>query len=437
MTFLEAYRASGRAGDNVPDTGQTALIGDWLTARPAALFDELLAVHPTWHVGRLAFVTRHADVRDVLARTDVFSVAPYREAITQINRGPNFLLGMDDGPEYRAALALLQRVFRRDDQEVVRSLVTARAEPLADAARPAGRLELTDGYARPVVAGLVADYFGVTTGDPSELADWARAIFTDAFVNVMRLRLLTRRALRASEAFRAHLDGLIAEMKVADSASFTTRDLTPRASRDLTPMTVMRRFVDLQAAGEPDLSDARIRDVLLWCTAGMIDNVNTATSAAIDRLLGLPEAFPAAVAAARAGDADTLWRYVREALRFRTPTPVIARRCVASVTISAGTPHEVTLPPDTLVLAGLGAAMKDPSVVDDPGVFRMDRPDEHYMHFGAGLHACLGAHLAEAVVTALVGTVLRLDGLRRGPGVTGRYRSVGPFPKRLFVRIGA
>src|SRR5690606_27901244 len=115
---------------------------------------------------------------------------------------------------------------------------------------------------------------------------------------------------------------------------------------------------------------------------------------------GLPDVLPAAMAAARAGDDAELWRYVREALRFRTPTPVVVRRCIAPVRVSQGTPHETSLPAGTLVLAGLGAAMKDASVVHDPGTFRLDRPDEHYLHFGAGLHACLGTHLAEAVVTS-------------------------------------
>ncbi len=436
MTFLEAYRASDRGRAAEPDAGQTALIADWLTSRPAALFDELLDAQPTWQVGRLAFVTRHADVADVLGRTDAFSVAPYRDAITYINRGPNFLLGMDDGPEYRAELALLHRVFRRDDAGWVSDLVAARASALIEAARAEGRLELTDGYARPAAAAFAVGYLGVDVEEPSVLADWARAIFTDAFVNVMRLPLLTRRAMRASDAWRARLDEVIAREKDADSAASETRDLTPeRSNRDLTPPTVLRRFLDLQAQGEAGLTDARVRDILLWCTAGMIDNVNTATSSALDRLLGLPDVLPDAIDAARSGDASRLWFYVREALRFRTPTPVVARRCIAPVTMSQGLSGEMTIQPGTLVLAGLGTAMKDPSVVDDPAAFRIDRPDRHYLHFGAGLHACLGTHLAGAIVTALVGAVLRLDGLRREKGLIGRYRAAGPFPKRFMVRF--
>ncbi len=442
MTFLEAFRAGDRGRAAEPDAGQSALIADWLTARPAALFDELLAVQPTWQAGRLAFVTRYADVVGILGRPDAFSVSPYRDAITAINRGPNFLLGMDDGPEYRAELALLRHVFRPEDGRAVADLALARATSLVEAAASRdGRLELTDGYALPVASAIAAEYLGASVGEPSELAEWARAIFTDAFVNVLRLPLLTRRAMRASETLRARLDELLARERVAASAARTSRDLTPdAATRDLTPGVapgvVLRRLLDRQTHGEPAVTDARVRDILLWCTAGMIDNINTATCSAIDRLLGLPAVLPPAVEAARAGDAPTLWRYVREALRVRTPTPMVARRCIAPVTVSAGLSCELTIEPGALVLAGLGTAMKDPSVVEDPAAFRVDRPDSHYLHFGVGLHACLGSQLAEAIVTALVAAVLRMPGLRRESGLIGRYRAAGPFPKRLVVRVG-
>ncbi len=423
MTFLDEYRASLRAGASDPEAAQVTVVRDWLTSRPEAMFDELRERLPTLVIGRMAFVTRFADVLDVLGRADVFSVRPYGDAMMRINRGPNFLLGMDDGPEYQQQLSLLRRAFHREDAARIRQSVASRTSEALAPALTAGRLDLVDGYGRLVPALFVADYIGTPGPDPATLMQWARAIFTDGFANVLRLPPLSRRAMRAGDEWRAHLDGLIATIK-ADRAR-------GEAGRD----DVVGRLIALQEAGETELTDARIRDNLLWCVAGMIDNVSTAVCNVMDHLLGHPAIMAGAADAARAGDMDLLRDYVLEALRFRTPTPVVTRLSLRDHTLSRGTPHETTIPAGTLTFAGLGAAMLDGSIVEAPREFRVGRPSEQYLHFGAGLHRCLGTHIADAHLTEMAGQLLRLDGLRRARGTAGRLRRVGPFPKGLDVEF--
>lgn len=423
MTFLEAFHASrGHDGDDHASR-PLALVRDWILERPAALFAELLERQPTLHAGRLAFVSRMADVADVLQRSDVFSVAPYGEAITRINRGPNFLLGMDDGPEYQAQLSLLHRAVPRDDGQRTRQQVRDHAQQAIGAAAAAQRIDLTDGYGRLVPAGFVGDYFGIPGPDPATLADWARHIFLDGFANVLNLPLLSRRAMRASEDFRAHLDQHIARVRADRAGGGAPQD------------DVLGRLLTLEAAGDPGFGAAQPRDLLLWCVSGMIDNVNTAVCTVIDHLLDHDDRLEGATAAARAGDDPLLLAYVLEALRFRTPTPVVTRRSLTPYTLSAGTPHETTIPEGTLTFAGLGAAMMDDTAVEAPREFRLHRPRAHYLHFGAGLHHCLGRHLAETLVVEMSAQVLQLDGLRRASGVSGRLRFRGAFPKRFNVQF--
>jgi cytochrome P450 len=420
MTFLDECRATRAAVGGDADDAQVRVLREWLSSRPDALFDDLREHAPTLVLGRLALVTRLADVHDVLGRNDVFSVTPYGAAMMRINRGPNFLLGMDDGPEYRQDLSRLGRAFRRDDAERVRSIVAART---ADALAPAlaqGHLDLTDGFGRLVPALVVADYFGVPGPGPDALMTWARDIFTDGFANVLGIPLLSRRAMKASDAFRTHLDGVITAAKAAH-ASGSGRD------------DVLGRLISMQTEGDAGLSDVRIRDMLLWSVAGMIDNVNTAVCSATDHLLGHPDALHGATAAAMAHDDEQLQAYVLEALRFRTPTPVVTRLTTQAYTLSAGTRHETTIPAGTLTFAGLGAAMMDGSAIDAPSEFRLHRPAEHYLHFGTGLHRCLGVHIAMAQVTTMLARVLTLPGVRRGRGATGRLRVVGAFPKTFIV----
>ena len=106
------------------------------------------------------------------------------------------------------------------------------------------------------------------------------------------------------------------------------------------------------------------------------------------------------------GDDARVQAYVCEALRFCTPTPVAVRRCVRPHIVSRGTPHGKTIGAGTLVFVGLGAAMMDHTVVDGPTEFRIDRPPQHYLHFGAGLHTCLGKHIAMTHLTAMVSALL-------------------------------
>lgn len=423
MTFLEELRASRRASVSESDEAQAAVVGEWLRSRTDAMFDDLRERAPTVLIGRMAFVTRYSDVLDVLRRNDVFSVRPYADAMSRINRGPNFLLGMDDGPEYQQQLSRLRRVFRREDDQRVRDVVSSRASQVIGPASVDGRLDLADDFGRLVPALVAGDYLGVPGPDAPTLTKWARAIFTDGFVNVLRTPLLSRRAMRASDAFRTYLDELLAGVAADRAGGAPARD------------DVLGRLLTLAEAGEPGLSDGQIRDTLLWCVAGTIDNVSTAVCRAMDYLLGHPRVLHDAREAVAAHDRARLRTYVLEALRFCTPTPVVTRLCLRPYTLSRGTPHETTIPENTLTFAGLGAAMMDETVVASPRDFRLDRPAEQYLHFGAGLHECLGRHVAEVHLTEMVGSLLALPGLRRARGAAGRLRMAGPFPTSFVVQF--
>ena len=420
MTFLDEYRASCETDS--ADPGGASVLREWLTSQPEAVLAEVSTQDPAFMPAGLAFVTRHHDVLEVLGRNDAFSVSPYGEAMMRINRGPSFLLGIDDGPEYRQRLQSLSGAFQRDDAERLRHAADVLTSETLAAAATSGRLELVDGFGRLVASQVMGGYFGVPGPSPAVLARWARAIFTDAFVNVLGVPLLSRRAMRASAEFRRYLDGQIVTAREA------------RAGGSL-PDDVLGRLLAMQAAGASDLTDSRIRDDLLWCIAGTIDNVNGAVCRVIDRWLDDDALREDVAAAARTNDSARVQAFVFETLRFRTPTPVVVRRCVRTHTLGSATGHEKTIKAGTLVFVGLGTAMMDDTAVDEPHNFRLGRPDGHHLHFGAGVHHCLGKHLAVAVVTEMVGALLRLPHLRRARGLAGRLRCVGPFPASLTLDL--
>jgi len=52
------------------------------------------------------------------------------------------------------------------------------------------------------------------------------------------------------------------------------------------------------------------------------------------------------------------------------------------------------LPRGALVIAGIGAANRDPEVFPEPDRFDVARRDNRHLSFGFGAHFCLGAPLA-------------------------------------------
>ncbi|BCS35090.1 hypothetical protein TBR22_A43160 [Luteitalea sp. TBR-22] len=398
-------------------------MGDTLTdLRADALFVRLRTCAPTLVLGDLAFVTRHADVREVLSRPGDFSVDPYGEAIARVTPESDFLLGQADGESYRRQLGWLRAAFPPD--AVPQATAAATRHAAAATATAGTSLDLLDGFARPVAALVCDELFGLALGHADTTARWARDIFTEGFVNVLRLPLLTRRARRSAGAFGAALDARIAAVHRERQGGVSSDD-------------GLGRLLAMQEAGDAGLTDARIADLLLWTVAGTVDNVATATCRVVHEWLDRPAVLAQARAAVARADDDEVWRLAREALRFGTPTPMVVRRCRATCAIARGTSHEAHVPAGALVLVGVGAAMMDPDVLEAPAEFQPGRPAEHYLHFGVGMHRCLGAHLASAIVAAMVSAVVSRAGLRRGSGLAGRLRMAGPFPKRFTVRFDA
>jgi cytochrome P450 len=82
---------------------------------------------------------------------------------------------------------------------------------------------------------------------------------------------------------------------------------------------------------------------------------------------------------------------VEELLRWEGPVPSgVPRQATEDVQLPNGT----TCPMGTHVMVNYGAAGLDPNTFDDPFEIRFDRTVNNHIAFGAGVHRCLGSHLA-------------------------------------------
>ena len=134
-------------------------------------------------------------------------------------------------------------------------------------------------------------------------------------------------------------------------------------------------------------------------------------------------------------DPGLLPRYLEESLRHDAPVLRTTRLCTRDTEVDG-----VAIREGEWVEMGIGSANRDEAVYDDPGAFRLDRPDARgHLAFGAGSHVCPGATLARLegmlAVRVLLERVAELhpvDGARYPPlpGSLGHQ----PVPARLVPR---
>jgi cytochrome P450 len=104
---------------------------------------------------------------------------------------------------------------------------------------------------------------------------------------------------------------------------------------------------------------------------------------------------------------DARRRYVLEALRLQPQGEVLLRKCVRDgASIADGRP----IAAGTFVFASHGWAMHD---VPESDAFILDRPREHYLHYGWSRHTCLGQYVSPMIIGESVVALLGLQDLAR------------------------
>jgi prostaglandin-endoperoxide synthase 2 len=416
--FLAAYDSLAVA--NAPQVQRTLLI-EWLLERPAELFAELRATEPIFVTPAGVVVSRYDDVATVAERDDVFSVIPYGEMLKLYTDDGNFLLGMEDGAEFERDRALLRLAIRRDHLPDISTFVAKQARTTLDQSN--GRIELSDAYGRTICATTLSwYYFGAGGPAAPELMAWCRDMYRDIFINFTKDAATRSAGEQAGRQFRKCVEDLV--------------DAHPR-NGNAPAGSVLARLIAQQAVADPGavFSDQRIRDNLIGCTVGVIDNVGCAVANAFDVLLDREEEFENAVKAAQDNDDASVLRYVLEALRFRPAASILVRYSKQDFTLARGSDHQATIPAGTVVFAANGSAMMDERKLTDPMEFDLDRPPQHYMHYGWGMHRCLGLHVANAQLTEMAKALLLRTNLRRADGDSGQLTYSGPFPNPFVLQF--
>jgi cytochrome P450 len=369
-------------------------------------------------------VTRFADVntilRDSTVSSEIDNATPTPLTIDEIRRrdeaprGGRTVVLLDD-PDHAQLRRLIMKPFRPREVDSMRELVEERVRLRTDqliTEHGTGLIEfdLIEDFAYPLPVEIFCQMLGIPEEDHPVFRFW---------VNCIARSLDPVMGAVEREELMAHIDDMheFIEQLVADKRGRDDDDILSSLihaeddGQSLTREDLTAQIMTLYVAGhEP--------------TAGLVGNGMLA-------LLDHPDQW-----ALLQSDRSLLRNAVSELLRYDGPNQFVRR--VATRDMDFDTPDgTVTIPAGSVIYASPGSANRDGTrwgvSVDDVDITRPDAGQ--HLQFGAGVHACLGSHLArlqaETMFTALLD---RFDGIELAGEPDWNTRMVIRGLNRLPVR---
>jgi Dyp-type peroxidase family len=395
--------------------GIAGRIAGWMVEEPRWWLALMRRWWPNPRFGNFVIVTRNADVREVLERQDVFHT-PFGPEMTEMAGEANFILGMQDGAEYRRLKSPILTAFPPDEVERrVRPIAERHAREIMRTANPG--FDAVGELLKIVPVRICRDYFGMTIDDEERFADWSIALSSLFFADPAGSAETRELAVVAAHHMRAAIDLSIA-----------------RAQRgEVAPDTPLARLVAINQCKPKVISIAEIRSVMMGMISGFAPTNLLAAGNCLEVFLTKPEAYRAAKEAVDAGDVPALDRAVFEAMRFKPIFLGPFRYAAADATIAKGTPRERFVPKGATVWPSTLSAMFDAEAVVDPESYNPNRSARDNLVYGHGIHWCIGSAIARVQIGECMRALFQRRGLRRSAGAAGRLSRRGAFPERLCV----
>lgn len=383
-------------------TGLREQVARWLKrlllSRP--VFSFLRRFLPVLKLFSYVIVSRSQDVEKVLHDDSVFSAVITAKRIEPVN-GP-FVLGMDRGGIYSREKDFLLHMVPRTDLPVIHQHIKQHIADLLEPAYKTGKID-TVSLSRGVPMRLLASYFGASGPDEYRMRDWIRKIFHEAFLNPTGDKETLAVAVSSHRAQqRWYLDEIARLEKI------------PAAMRD---NTVLARMVTAMQTTHPWLTPIDIQRNINGMVVGVVDTTSGVITNTLQYLFKHPQLLALAIRQAQAGNLGDVRNIAWEASRFEPFTPMLFRYTTAQAQLG-----DKIIPPGCTVVAASCSAMFDPQQVDKPNEFRTNRT-MNYLHFGDGVHRCLGERINEIQIPEILIALLGLPGLGR----LGPITYDGPF----------
>jgi cytochrome P450 len=338
---------------------------------------------PRWDMWVLS---RHADVRAAL-RDHRFSSA---DGVTFL-RAPLPMMLTQDPPDHERLRRIVGREFAPRDIHRFRPDVERFVREGLDEMTGSDTADLVDHIAMPVPIRVMAMILGVPESDLPELRVMSDdlvqgfALAPDADATTVNDAMATfdiQRITKAIVDIHTYFSALIADRRRAPTDDLVTKLMAPAADGTLS------------------------EDELLWfCLLLLVAGIETTTNLIGNMAIAFLE-HPEEWELVRSRR-ELIPAAVNEALRYDAPIQGFFRTVTAPVTID-----DVTIPERARVLLAFGAANHDPVHYAEPRTFTIARDPTDHLAFGAGIHRCLGAGLAELEGRVVLEQLLdRTDGL--------------------------
>ncbi|QXW03546.1 cytochrome P450 [Rhodococcus globerulus] len=260
----------------------------------------------------------------------------------------------------------------------LRQLVSRGFTPRRVAELDSRILELTTAHLTPALA----------TGEFDWISEVAGKLPMDVISELMGVPEPDRAELRRKADLVVHReDGVLDVPPAAVEASISLmnyyKDMIAERRRSPTG-DLTSALLDAEIDGDK-LSDAEILGFMfLMVVAG-----NETTTKLLGNALYWGSHNPNEIAEVLR-DPDLSAEWVDETLRYDTSSQIVARTTTVDLEY-----YGTTVPAGEKMLLLIGSANRDPDVFDDADAFRLGRNSGNKLaSFGAGVHFCLGAHLA-------------------------------------------
>lgn len=350
------------------------LFSDDVLLNPYPAYAQIREMGPVVWLRRvgLHIFTRFDDVKDALARPDLFTSA---QGVMMNDRMNDTLRGIvlcSDDPEHdRMRKVLIAPLLPKALQDL-KDRIAGEAEALIERLVAKKHFDAATELAQHLPVTIVSELVGLPAEGRERMLDWAKANF-DCFGPMNE---------RAIDAFPI----------VDEMVRYAFTECVPGK---LKPDGWAARI--WAAAERGEIRQEQCPVMMNDYMGPSLDTTIFATQAAIRLFAENPEQWDII-----RETPSLIPNAVNEVLRIESPIQNFSRVTTQPFEIGG-----VTLAPGTRVIVSYGAANRDPRKWEDPARFDVHRRAMDHVGFGHGVHRCIGNNLARMEIAALLAALAR------------------------------
>ncbi|CAG9622951.1 cytochrome P450 [Sutcliffiella rhizosphaerae] len=315
-------------------------------------------------------------VKEISNHVPPESLGTPSETLMPVFNLTNNMMLFRDAPHHTRLRGLVTKAFTPRMTEKLRPTIEKMANYLLDEMKNKQEHELIADFAYTLPVMVIAELIGVPNEDREQFREWS-----DAFIKFIDLNTT-----------EADLEAVAPQLKEADTYM---RNLI-KAKRIAPAEDLLSGLIAVSDSGDKLSEDEMVATCLLLLIAGHETTVNLITNGYY-LLLKHPFEMEKLI-----NDLSLVSNAVEEVLRFDPPVLLTTRWISEDLEFSGQ-----ALKKAQVAMIALGAANRDPAVVDNPDLFDVSRTNIKHLSFASGAHYCLGAPLARLEANIALETLIK------------------------------